>query len=43
MTAEKLTSILDSLLSLPAETEVVEFKEQNGISMIETSDNTFRP
>lgn len=26
MTAEKLTSILDSLLSLPAETEVVEFK-----------------
>ena len=26
MTVEKLTNILDSLLTLPAETEVVEFK-----------------
>ena len=27
MTVEKLTNILDALLTLPAETEVVEFKK----------------
>lgn len=42
MTVEELTNILDSLLILPAETEVVEFKRAERNFDDRDLDNTFR-